>query len=304
VLVVIVLIGAGTGIFLLTRNSSAGNNIIKNGLGANNTYSSSQDIDLTVIYSSVEIKFNKIQQAAKFPDDSSTTYSFNNNKNYIRVSFNEKQTATSSSYFSYSSSFSLKLPNGNTVQTLKAGEFSGPREGVQRSNWVDFPAGSGSVDLTNLTMILGKSDEAQETFPLKSGADVRKYQPKSANPNSPFKYAGLDMTIKSTTQSYYSKGQQAKTGKVFLTIDLSADNNAQDTRVSLTSDFLRLKTTDATLSPESGSNLYDFSYIKPSTTGVTGTAFFEVTPSPDGKYTLIFREGTNFPRVEQTIQFS
>jgi zinc-ribbon domain/Domain of unknown function (DUF4352) len=304
--VVIVLIAGGTGIFLFTRNSNnkggantGGNN------NAANTYASSQPIDLTVTYASDQITFNKIQQATKFSDDSETSYTFNTPKDYVRVSFNEKQTATESSYFGYFDAFRLKLPNGSTVQALNSEETSGPEQGVQRPNWVDFPSAAGEVDLSNLTIILGTSDEAQETFPLKSNADVSKYQPKTFTINtSPFKYAGMDMTIKSATQSYYYNGAQAKTGKVFLAIALQADNN-QDSDIYLDStNFLRLKTSDATVSPDYSSDLNNFDIINAQTTGITGTAIFDVTPSPDGKYTLIFQSGSNITEVDQPIQLS
>jgi hypothetical protein len=306
VLVILILLG-GTGIIFLARNGSTGKGGANTGNGSNtaDTYSTTQSIDLTIVYSSDQITFNKIEQATKFADDSDTSYgSLDNIKDYVRVDFNEKQTASTDSYFSYYDSFRLKLPDGTIVQAQKSEEFSGPEQGVQRPNWVDFPSTQGEVDLSNLTIILGTTDEAQMTFPLKTNADVSKYQPKTFTLNSTFKYAGMDMTIKSAAQSYYYDGQQAKAGKVFLTIALNADNN-QDSSIYLTpSDFLRLKTSDATVSPDYSSDLDNFDIIDPQTTGIMGTAIFDVTPSPDGKYTLIFEKGDNFDEVDKPIQLS
>ncbi len=262
-------------------------------------FAAEQKVDLSVVYSSVQFNFTSLQQANKFSDDSLSGLSYNGNKNYVRVNFKEQQTSQKSSYFSYSSSFLLILPDKTTASSLKAQEYSGPEGGVVRTNWVDFEL-SKQVDLSKLSLRLGASDEAQMTFPLKTGADVSKYKPQQATLNKSFQYAGMDWTLKDATQIYYNNGKQAKSGKVFVLVDLKANNPDGNGSVYLYSGFVRLKSGDTVSAPTYDSNLDDFDIIDSGTTNVQGTAVFETPPS--GTYTLTFTSGKNIAAT--SVDFS
>ncbi len=303
----VALLGTG-GYFAFLRNNThtatGGNNGINGNTSdtGNGNFSDTNTINLTTTYSSDEITFNKIQQAAKFKDDDYTNFTYTGSKNYVRVNFKEKQTAKNGSYFSYTSAFRLKLPAGDTVKATKASDYSAPESGVQRDSWIDFGT-TEKVDLANLTLILGADDEQQMTIPLKTGADLSKYQPKQSSPNKQFQYAGIDWTVTGIQQSLYNDGKQAKSGKVYLVVQLSADNKRDDLTVYL-SDFLRLKTGDSILSPELDSNLYDLDIIRPNTSNTQGTAVFLVPQDPNGKYTLQFQKGDKIDEVDVDIQVS
>ncbi len=303
IVVLLVVIGGGSaGIYFLTKGASSNHygqgNGSNNGSNGNSSNSApSQTLNLAVTYASDQITFTQVQQASKFPDDQETTYTFTGHKNWVRLTFNEK--ATDSSYFSYTSSFHLILTNGNVIAGTNAQQYSGPEQGVQRSNWVDFGTDS-TVDLSNLKVRLGASDEAQMDIPLKDNADISQYQPKQTNPNTQFQYAGVNWTIKSLTKSLYYGGKQAKTDQVYLVFDLTANNNSSNDALPPI-DFPRLKAGPSSVqAPDYSSNLGKFVVISANSTA-EGTAVFLVTPTPDGKYTLDCQPDTNNSIDEKTV---
>lgn len=310
VVVSIVIGGSGAGIYFLTKGASS-NHYRPNGGGSNSSSfassdsnngnmgndSPSQALNLTVTYAGDQITFTQIQQASKFSDDQETTYTFTGHKNWVRLIFTEK--ATDSSYFSYTASFHLILPNGNIIAATNAQQYSGPQQGVQRQNWVDFGTDS-TVDLSHLQLNLGTSDEATMKFPLKDNADLSAYQPKQANPNTQFQYDNVNWTIKSITKSLYSGGKQAKAGQIYLIFDLLANNTSSDDALPPI-DFLRLKAGPSSVqAPDYSSNLDKFVVISANSTA-KGTAIFLITPTPDGKYTLDCQPNSNNGIAEKTV---
>jgi hypothetical protein len=284
--------------FLKTTSSTiTGGNTTTDDNSSGDTKATSQSLDLKVVYASVEMTFTSLQQANKFSDDSLTGLSYKK-KNYIRLNFKEQQTAKRSGYFSYREAFHLILPDKSVISPLKPQEYSSPDQGVSRTNWIDFETNA-PVDLTQLTLRLGESDEQQMEFPLKTGADTSKYQPKKVTPNTKFRYATMNWTLKSATQSYYYNGQQAKTGKIYITVELQADNPGEN-RVYLYN-FLRLQSGDTTVAPDYSSDLNDFSSVKPQTTNLQGSATFLIPPSE--KYTLQFLASSSGSFDKQAVDF-
>jgi flagellar basal body-associated protein FliL len=297
VLAVLVVCGGGT--WAAFKAMNPGSKTGSGGIGGGTQYASQQKLNLTVIYSSVQFNFTSLQQANKFSDDSYTGLSYNSNKNYVRINFQEQQTSQKSSYFSYTSAFHLILPDKTTVAALKASEFESPQSGEVRTNWVDFEL-KDQVDLSKLSLTLGSSDESQMTFELKTGANVSQYKPIQANLNKSFQYANMSWTLKDASQSYYYNGKQAKKGKVFVIVDLTANNPADNGSVYLYSDFVRLKSGVTVSAPTYDSNMNDFDVIESGTSNVQGTAVFE-TPS-SSTYTLEFASGRNITAT--SVDFS
>lgn len=294
---VLVILCAG-GVYALVHSfSGGGGNTGGNGSG---NYGNSQTLNnLVVTYSSDQITFNSVQQADKFTDDTLST--FGEHPNYVRINFKEQQTSQNSSYFGYTEAFHLVLPDKSVVAAQRAENFSGPQQAEIRDNWVDFPT-SAKVDLSQLVLRLGGADEAQMDIPLKSGADVSKYQPKTINPNTPFKYAHLDWTLQSATQSLYFAGKQAKTGQVYITVNLKADNHS-NYEVWLFGSFVHLKANGNSLSPDLYSEAKGFDDMQPGTTNHQGTVTFLTQPTSDGKYTLDFLPDQENSWPEQNVNF-
>jgi flagellar basal body-associated protein FliL len=298
VLAVLVVCGGSTWAISKALNPGSSNT---GGGGSNNSggqFAASQNVNLQVIYASDQITFTSIKQASKFSDDSFTGLDYENNKNYVRVSFNEKQLSDKTSYFSYDSAFTLILPDKSTAKAIQAEDIEGPEGGVVRTNWVDFELNK-QVDLSQLSLLLGASDEAQMTFPLKTGADVSKYNPQKITPNQAFQYASMNWTLNDVTQSYYNNGQQAKSGKVIVIVDLTANNPSSST-VYLDDSFIRLKSGTTVSAPNFDSNLTNFDIVDPGTTNIQGTAVFDTPPA--SSYTLEFASGQNI--AAQSLDFT
>lgn len=269
--------------------------------GDNGPYASTKALNLTVTYASVKMTFTSLEQKKKFADDYTTTYSLDPKASFVRLAFKEQQTAKESSYFSYTNAFHLILPDGSLAAAKNAQQYSGPEQSVSRDNWVDFQT-SGRVDLNKLKLQLGGSDEAQMTFSLQNNADLSQYNPKTVQLNKQVSYASVNWTLKDATQSLYFNGAQAKSGKVYITVDLVA-NNPGSSDVYLYN-FVRLKSGDSTVAPEYGSDTNNFDTINPNTSNLTGSVTFLIPPSSDGTYILDFLAGDNITEQTTTFQIS
>ncbi|HEV7235013.1 MAG TPA: hypothetical protein VGN15_02460 [Ktedonobacteraceae bacterium] len=92
-------------------------------------------------------------------------------------------------------------------------------------------------------------------IPLKAGADISKYQPKTSTPDTKFQYAGLSWTLKSATESYSIAGNQATQGNVYITIALNIANSTSNNYSAYYADIARLTAGSSTNAPTSDSNL-------------------------------------------------
>jgi hypothetical protein len=278
-----------------TLTSHNGNNQGGNQNGGDNV-ASSQQLNLSTIYASDQITFTSIQQAATFDDDVFTT--FKDHSNFVRINFKEQQLAKHTSFFSYRESFHLILPDKSVLSPAKAQATIAPDQEVVRTNWVDFGT-DGKIDLSQLILRVGTSDENQMDVPLKTGADLTKYQPKTTTLNTSFQYALIPWKLTSATQSLYFDGKQAKTGQIYITVSLIANNTSQNSLYLY--NFLRLQSGDSVTSPDYGSNLDNFDSVKANTTNIQGSATFLATPS--SKYTLILRASSDQTFNEQKVNF-
>jgi hypothetical protein len=276
----------------LTFHSS--NNQSSTQSGGNVT--SSQQLNLSTIYASDQITFTSVQQAGKFNDDAFTTFS--SHGNYVRINFKERQLAKHASFFSYREAFHLILPDKTVLSSTRAQAYIAPDQEVIRTNWVDFAADS-QLDLGQLTLRLGSSDENQMDVPLKTGADLTKYQPKTTTLNKSFQYASIPWKLLSATQSLYFEGKQAKSGQVYITVSLTTNNTSQNDLYLY--NFLRLKSGDSVTSPEYTSNLDKFYNLKANTTDIQGSATFLATPSTS--YTLRLLASSSQDFNEQSVNF-
>ncbi len=312
-IIVFVLLVGGGGVYAITsalNNAAQRENQGTTGINSNTssggggTYTATQKLNLSAVYASDQLTFTGLQQQAKFSDDDlANDYGLSSHPNYVRLSFQEQQTAKDGSFFAYTSAFHLILPDKSVANTINSEQDIAPDQDVTRNNWVDFDTSSeGEVDLSKLQLELGASDEHQMTFALANNANLTQYAPKTITLNKQTTYAGANWTIKDATQSLYFDGQQAKTGQVYITFDLVASNNS-DNDVSLY-DFLRLKAGASTISPDDNSNLDNFISLNAQTTNVQGSAAFQVQPTSTNTYTLDFLAGTDISAQTVNVQFS
>src|SRR5437763_5421476 len=191
----------------------------------------------------VDITVVSAQQSQTFLDDSSSSTT-----GMVRLNLKEDNKSTSSARYIYSDEARLILPDKTSVAPVNEKQFGGPDGGVSRTNWLDFPVPT-SIQISQLTLQLGKETEAQETIPLTGKANLAQYQPKTAQLNVPTQYAGLTWTITSATASLSFKGQQADKGMQYVDVTFKVDNpTSQDFR-GYYGDYMRLKSGDATSAP-------------------------------------------------------
>lgn len=311
--ILVVLLIVGYGGFIIVKNSDApvANNGDDTITGAGHSATSSnthgnggssfpvtQTISLSVVYSSVQMDFTKIEQASKFADDDVTTR-YTTRPNYVRINFKERNQSKSHAFYSYLAAFHLLLPDNTVEGADAAADHIGPEQSVVRDEWVDFGT-SEQVDLSKLTLQLGSESEAQMQFPLKTGADVSKYQPRTATLNKSFNYAHINWTLQRATHSLYFDGQQALTDKVYITVQLVASNYSNYQPVLF--DFIRLKYGEDAAPPDNGSDLDNFELVRSGTINAQGSATFLVPVLPASTtYTLQFLSNSNY--TAQSVDF-
>lgn len=301
--VILLILACSGGVFALGNGLSTFSKALGGSSGGSLTSGSTprvQNVNLTITYASDQISITSLQEADKFADDTYTNF-YGTRSNYVRINFKEQQTATKSSFFSYRETFHLILPDKSVLSPENEQAYIAPEQSVIRTNWVDFATNT-QVDLTQLALRLGAGDEAQMEFPLKTGADVSKFQPKTTTLNKPFQYAGLNWTMKSASQGLYAEGKQAKTGQVYVSLLLTTDNPTDN--IVVIYDKVRLKAGGMVISPDYASNSEKINFIAPHTSGLQGTLIFMIQPT-NGTYTLdlLGSSDSSNPFNEQTIDF-
>jgi hypothetical protein len=249
-------------------------------------------INATVTYASVDTTIVNVQQATSFPEDSSGS------NGLLRLNIKE-QTAVQGVIYSYANSARLLLPDGTALSPSQSLNDQSLNQGTSRTNWIDFPLPV-STDVSTLIFQLGTTDEAQIKIPLKSGADVSQYQPKTVTLNTPLKYYGLDWTIVSATSQLSHNGTQATKGMVYVIVTLKADNHSASSFVNSPNNYVLLKTGATSTPPADASFPTEVSIGQ---TNATGTDNF-LMPQGSTDYTLIFAADTPNNIAQATATFS
>ena len=247
----------------------------------------SAQINQTVPYGGVDITIVSVQQSKAFMDDLGT-----GTTGVVRLNLKEDNKSTARGNYLYSDSARLLLPDKTSVPPANEQQYSGPDAGVSRTNWLDFPVPS-SVQISQLTLQLGKDTEAQEIIALTGKADLTQYQSKTTQLNNvSTQYAGLTWTAKSATVTMSFKGQQAAKGMQFVTVSLKVDNPTSRDYSAYWGDYLRLKSGTIT-SPPSNDSTFPLSFVAGSSGG-TGDVTFAM-PAGSTTYTLIFLGTPSYP---------
>jgi hypothetical protein len=244
-------------------------------------------INQTVPYGGADITIVNIQQSKAFLDDNST-----GTTGMVRLNLKENNSSTSGASYTYYDAFRLILPDKTSVTPTGEKLSSSPDAGVTRSNWIDFPVPT-NVQVSQLTLQLGKDTEAQELIALNGKANVTQYQTKTTQlTNVTTQYAGLTWTVTSATVSLDYKGQQAAKGMLYVTVSLKVDNPSSQDFSAYWGDYFRLKSGGITSAPSSSTN-FPTSFAAGSSGG-TGDVNF-VMPAGSASYTLIFLSTPSFP---------
>ncbi len=249
-------------------------------------------INATVTYASVDTTIVNAQQATSFPEDSSSS------NGVLRLNLKE-QTAVPGVIYSYANSARLLLPDGTNLPPSQSLNDQSLNQGTSRTNWIDFPLPV-STDVSTLILQLGTTDEAQINIPLKSGADVSQYQPKTVTLNKPLKYYGLDWTILSATSQLSHNGTQATKGMVYIIVTLRADNHSASSFVNSPNNYVLLKTGTTSTPPADATFPTEVSIGQ---TNANGTDNF-LMPQGSTDFTIIFAADTSNNIAQATTTFT
>lgn len=308
IILLLVLIGGGIGVFALIKNALS--NVSSNNFytpGASNTTPSSSGnqtpgaggilstraLNLKFTYANINITLVTLQQANGFSDDSAV-----DDKMAVRLNMQESNPAKGTPRYLVSDVFALVLPGGDVVQTTGQKNYTAPDGGVSRSNWMDFPLDS-QVNLDQLTLRVGSQSENQMLIPLKAGSDIAKYQDKVTNPNSKFKYANLDWTLASATLSYSYNSTAAASDILYVILKFDVVNSTTSGFSRLPTDFMRLQAGSTTQQPD---GTYTLPYNIDANTTASGVVAFAM-PKDATSFTLILQGNPNAnPPIQQVTQ--
>jgi len=275
-------------------NTPQSDNSTPTGTGSTNgSVTGTEQLNLKVTYSSIDITITSVQQQDSFPDDSSTSQ-----PGVVRVNMNESN-PTSGASFSYGDAARLILPDGTTiVAPANEQHYSPPSKASTQTNWIDFPVPGQKVDLSKLVLSLGTPTQNQMNIPLYPNADLSQYQPKTVSPNVSTQYAGLTWTVTTATASLSAAGHQADKGMEYVTVTLKVDNPSSNDFSGYWGDYIRLKTGSTTSSPTTDSTL-PLSFAAGSA-GSKGNVIFSM-PAGSTSFTLILLKTSNYNQA--TINF-
>ncbi len=287
-------------------NSSTGTNTDSttsngNGSGSGNSSTptvqvTTKQINQTITYASDTITILSVQQASSFADDS-----FSSPHGMVRINVKEANSTANGPSFAYYDTLRLILPDKSTVAPDNTKTGTSPQPQTTQENWWDFAA-STAIPADQMSLLIGRADQAQMQIPLSGHADLSKFQPKTISPHAKTQYQGLSWTITEATVSFNAAGRQASSGMRYVTITMNVDNNSSQNFNGYWGDYIRLKTAGNMSAPTSDTN-FPTGFVAGST-GNTGTLYFLV-PEGNSSYTLIFLGNANAsPPVSQaTIDF-
>ena len=254
-----------------------------------------EQLNLQVTYASVALTIASVQKATSFPDDTSTTAG---SAGIIRINFRENNSTSGNPDYIERDSMLLILPGNTTVQATNSLNGVSPDGGVNRLNWLDFTLDA-QVPLNQLTLRIGTQTESQMDIPLQANANLSKYQDKTNNPNTPFKYGALNVTIKTATLSYSYNGHQATTGNRYVIVTLGLNNTSANNVDVYPSSTIRMQAGGNTVEPD---NTYTVPYTVNASTTASGIVAFLV-PDNTTSFTLVFlAQSSATPAIPQTTQ--
>ena len=234
-------------------------------------------INQTVTYAGVDITIISVQQSTAFIDDSSTA-----TNGMIRVNIKEANNSGNDASYFYGDIAHVILPDKTSVQVTNEKQSSAPAKSITRDNWLDFTVPT-SNKIDQLTLVLGTNSEAQISIPLTGKANLSAFQTKTATLNIPISYGGVNWTLKTATSALGVGGKQASTGMHYVVLTFNLDNpTSSASETGFTSDYMRLKSGDATNSPTDST----LPSVPANTSGLSGTVTF-LMPNNDNAFTLI-----------------
>jgi hypothetical protein len=235
-------------------------------------------INSSVAYASVDITILNVQQSQSFVNDPNSS-----TNGMVRLILREHNQTNVKVGWSYENIARLILPDKSIVSPIYVNSVVKIAPGASQKSIVDFAVPSND-HVSQLTLQLGATNEAQMLIPLTSNANVSNYQPRTINLNGQMQYFGLNWTLTTVTSNLSVNGQQALKNMRYITVTLKVDNTLSQIAITGSPyDFIRLKYGSVTALPKYTTLPVAFEV---GAAGVTGTVSFLV-PQNTRSYTLI-----------------
>ena len=248
----------------------------------------------TVTYAGVKITLLNAQQAQNFLDDPNSS-----TDGMVRLTIQEQNPTNVKVSWLYKNIASLVLPGGKTVAPTYVRATVGIAPGATQKSIVDF-AVPATDKLSQLTLHLGSSSEAQMAIPLTGNANLSKYAPVTVKPGGQLQYLGLNWTLVSATAQYSVAGQQASKNMRYVVVTLSVDSTlSQEAIPGSAFSYIRLQAGNTTYNPVDTTLPVSFAAGE---TGKTGTVTF-LAPQQSNSYTLLLIPLDQSGATEATTNF-
>lgn len=248
----------------------------------------------TVTYAGVNVTVLNAQQAQNFLDDPNSS-----TDGMVRLTVQEQNPTAVKVSWLYNDIASLVLPGGKTVTPTYVKANVGIAPGATQKSIVDF-AVPATDKLSQLTLHLGSTNEAQMAIPLVSNANLSKYAPVTVKPGRQLQYLGLNWTLVSATAQYSIAGQQASKNMRYVVVTLSVDSTLSQEVISGSAfSYIQLQAGNVTYNPVDTTLPVSFAAGE---TGKTGTVTF-LASQQSTSYTLMLIPSDQSGATEATTNF-
>jgi hypothetical protein len=234
-------------------------------------------INSSVPYAGVDVTIVNVQQSQSFLNDPNT-----NSNGMVRLNLNEHNPTDIKVVWSYATIARLAMPDKSLVRPTYVNSIVRISPGASQTSVVDFAVPT-NKSVTQLTLVLGVTNEAQMLIPLVRNVNVSKYQPKTISLNGQMLYFGLNWTLTNATSSLSIAGQQAEQGMRYVTLTLKVDNTLSQIAITGSPyEYMRLQYGKTFALPQHTTIPVAYNV---GAVGITGTVSFQV-PQQTSSFTL------------------
>ncbi len=201
-------------------------------------------INSTLNYAGVDITVINAQQSQSFLNDPDSA-----SNGMVRLRLRAQNNVAVPVALQYNTIAHLQLPGKITVAPTYVDANVKLVAGATHISTIDFAVPS-NVKISQLTLILGASNEAQVSMLLNGQTNIGQYAPKTVKPNEQMQYLGLNWLFSSATSQLSLNGQQASKGMRYVVVTLSVDNTLSQTAIPGSPfDYISIKTSNITITP-------------------------------------------------------
>jgi hypothetical protein len=235
-------------------------------------------INSSVPYAGVDVTILNVQQSQSFINDPNT-----GTNGMVRLNLREHNQTETKVVWSYATIARLILPDKSLVSPTFVNSVVSIAPGGSQTSVVDFAVPSNDP-VSQLTFVLGATNEAQMLISIMRNANLSKYQPETINLNGQMQYFGLNWTLTSATSSLSIQGQQSAKGMRYITLTLKVENTLSQVAITGSPyEYMRLRYGNRTALPQYATIPVAFNV---GVADVTGSASFQVSQNTRS-FTLI-----------------